>query len=571
MPENTFYVSRKEGRAGELYVQKHLNELITSVASDITDTSTEHIEGKDFVAKIDSADIPIEVKTIRGFLFRTNDNNEENGTLGFEFWKSTKRRTPGWLVQMLFPDGKQSVQPGILMFLLLAYDRPFACVTFENVPALFERLKELAGEMGFNLDAVPPNDQEVEFSISSGLLIKNMWMVPLEKLEDLAHIAIIGEQPRLRPTIKAAKRICTRDTQRERYDYLYFLADQQRIIPYDDGFVFNGNKGTQAITIAARNLDFLESTNFDHHPELQYMNRTGTFLRLWEGLYEFMLSCEFPERKHNGDHYYPIAYEKVSRWGYQNGINSQPDAWFNVIKHLLEFELLDHYRPNKKSTNPIDIAVNKNNPYPRNVEYYSPVELTRNVLLNADYRAQSYRQKKRRTSTTSKVAMQIQSDQETADRAYDDDRTETKALKYVHNQAIELLNEELGKHNYIRVDTFYRKLWNRIRSKQKLQMIESVETPEDVKEQKRYKKFWEAYRHVEREKKEIIDDRVYKKGLVTKKDKYWLGEIPDGTYIITYAHRPECFDKTYYEALENERAKENAKRRAKRRAKKKKE
>ena len=56
--------------------------------------------------------------------------------------------------------------------------------------------------------------------------------------------------------------------------------------------------------------------------------------------------------------------------------------------------------------------------------------------------------------------------------------------------------------------------------------------------------------------------------LVTKKDKRWLGDMPTGTYIITFISRPECYEKRYREALEQEKAAENAKRREKRRAKK---
>jgi len=567
LSEDCFAVSHQEGRTGELYAQKHLNELITGTASDITDTSAEKIEGKDFVATISGEDVFVEVKTVRGFLFRTNDNQEESGTIGFELWKSSKRTTSGWLPQMLNPDGIKSVQPGILIFLLVEYDRPLACVTFENVPALFERLKDLTGKMGFDLNNVPFSDEANAFTIPSGLLVKNMWLVPLIELKDLARITMIGEQPRLRPTIEASGRMCQHETQLSRYEMLVALA-KKNSVSHDDEYAFTGNKAIQTITVAAKNLDVLDRLNWNHYEQLQYMNRTGMFERLWEGLYRFMLSREIPSRARSGKMFYPISYRTITTWGYKNGIECQPDAWFNCIKHLLEFELLEHFQPNKYSTNPIDLAVNKNNSHPRSVEYYSPIELTDDVLLDADYYAQDYKRNKRRTSTTSRASIEIQSGKEASKRSYEGNRKLTKQDDYVWKLALTMLDEEIGQHNYIEVSRFFAKLWRRIVHNQKLKLIENVTTPEDEKEQTRYEKFYCAYNQLKREKKELIDQSwIYKIGLVTKKDRRWLGKLPYGTYIITYKDRPDCFDKQYYSMLEKERASENAKRRKKRKEK----
>ena len=329
------------------------------------------------------------------------------------------------------------LQPDILIFLLVAYDRPFASIVFESVPELFKRLKELSSKMEFNLDSIPVGDKAIAFAIPSGLLIKNMWLVPLAELEDLAHVVMIGEQPRFRPTIKAPGRLCKDVTQRDRYDHLCLLSKGH--IPYDDQFEFKGNKAAQTITIAAHNLDVLEAINLDWYGSLKYMNRTGTFLRLWQGLYSFMLSIEFPAREYKGDRYFPIAYGEVSRWGYKNDIRNQPDTWFSVIKHLLEFGLLMHFRPHPNSTNPVDIAVNKNNPYLKSVEYYTPVALTNDELLNADCEAQDYMHLKRRTSTTSRAAMEFQSGPEVPKRAYQDDRKLTKQDNFVRNLAEQML------------------------------------------------------------------------------------------------------------------------------------
>jgi len=573
MAEDNFVVNRKEGRQGELYAQKHLDELITSAVLSVTDTSTEKIEGKDFIASIadsetgEITDAAIEVKTIRGFLFRSNDNNEESGTIGFELWKSDKRKTPGWLLQMLKPDGKKSVRPDILMFILVAYDRVFASVTFENVSALFERLEQLSGEMDFSLHEIPVGEQATGFTIPSGLLIENMWMIPFGKLADLAHVMIIGEQPRLRPDIVTPVHSCLTVTQGARYKNL--CSHAQGIIPYDNQFVFSGNKAAQVINIASKNLDVLDSLNYSHFQQLQYLNRTGTFARLWEGLYLFMLSREYPARESKGLRFYPISYSTITKWGYQNGYNKEQDTWFNCIKHLLELKLLIQYRPHKKSNNPVDIAVNKNNPHPRSVEYYSPVELTRETLLDADCEAQDYKRTRRRTSTTSKASMEIQSGPEAANRAYQDGRGLTKQLNYVWKTAEQLLIKQIDKNNYITVDDFYGKLWKEIKRSQKLKPNDNPQNAEEMKEAERFGKFWRAFVLFKKEKKDFIHQMIiYKMGLVTKQDRRWLGEIPYGTNIITYKSIPDCYMNRCIAAKRQEEEIRNAKRRKKRQAQK---
>ena len=575
MSEDNFVISREEGRTGELYVQKHLNELIMSVAFDAIDTSAEKIEGKDFIASsVDQEtgeiiEAAVEVKTVRGFLFRTNDNEATYGTIGFELWKSEKRKSLGWLLQMMMPDGKKSIQPEILVFLLIEYDCPFASIAFTDVPALFNRLRQISTDIKFDLNNLPVGEQADSFTIPDGLLIQNMWMIPLEQLEDLAHIVMIGERPRLRPTIKAPGHLCKIETQQERYSHLQLLADNNTL-PFDEDFEFKGDQGTQTITVVAKNLGILETLNLEHYESLKYMNRTGTFLRLWEGLYKFMLSCEFPERKYKGSCYYPISYRKISSWGYLNDIRSLSDTWSGVIKHLLEFGLLKHFRPHPKSTNKIDVAVNRNNPYPKSVEYYSPVELTGKLLMEADCYAQDYKRNRRPTSTISRSAMEFQSDRETANRAYQDDRKLTKQDRYVRKIAEHLLDEEIDKHKYITVEIFFAKLWKEIIRIQKIKQIETIQSLNDQKEQKRYKKYLSALNLLRKKKKDFISDlRIYKIGLVTKKDKFWLGNIPNGTYIITYKDRPDLYNKQYYAALEEYRKRINTKRRAKRRTKKK--
>lgn len=97
----------------------------------------------------------------------------------------------------------------------------------------------------------------------------------------------------------------------------------------------------------------------------------------------------------------------------------------------------------------------------------------------------------------------------------------------------------------------------------------NIQSPEEEKEKERYDKYWRAFNHLKRERKDFIQKMyAYKMGLVTKKDRRWLGDIPYGTNIITFKNRPEFYDIQYLNALQEDKEKENAKRREKRKAKK---
>ena len=46
----------------------------------------------------------IEIKTVTGFLTRTNDHNEPSGSLGFELWTDKEKKHKGWLWAMMYPE-----------------------------------------------------------------------------------------------------------------------------------------------------------------------------------------------------------------------------------------------------------------------------------------------------------------------------------------------------------------------------------------------------------------------------------------------------------------------------------
>lgn len=161
--------------------------------------------------------------------------------------------------------------------------------------------------------------------------------------------------------------------------------------------------------------------------------------------------------------------------------------------------------------------------------------------------------------------MEIQSGPEAAGKAFQDKRTLTKKDRYVRDVAEKLLDAEISKHDFIMVDEFFSKLWKSIARAQKL---DNTRNTDDQKEQQRYEKYWSSFNRLKAEKKDFIKQmQIYKIGLVTRKDTYWLGNIPYGTYIITYKSVPDCYTRRFREASLKDRKTKNEKRREKRRAK----
>ncbi len=209
-----------QGNAGEKYIHSHINQLLAhGLVTYNDDTAEDYVEGGDNriiynrfgeetsaeeflldgVVDIDGAGHAItqhligglEVKTISGFLFRDNDNDEPSGTLPFELWSNKERTKHGWLLALLYPALRyrqeeehpvHAVQPVLFCFLLVSYLGPFACIMFEDFPTLAQRLKELAEERGFKLDPdhIPVGDNATGWQQDDPYIIGNMWHIPFD-------------------------------------------------------------------------------------------------------------------------------------------------------------------------------------------------------------------------------------------------------------------------------------------------------------------------------------------------------------------------------------------------------
>ena len=164
--------------------------------------------------------VELKTRTYQQLVWR-DDNDYDCGTIQFAIWNSyaneSIRTHLGSLYKMFYPrepeEGRKvtEVTPHVYMEILLdANKRPFACIAFEDFPALRNRLIELASKHGIPLDregfkAIPRweigKDPNVWANQINGnryrnkILITEMWHVPFSDVVDLATITMIGETP----------------------------------------------------------------------------------------------------------------------------------------------------------------------------------------------------------------------------------------------------------------------------------------------------------------------------------------------------------------------------------------
>lgn len=196
--------------------------------------TTYNLPGEDTLLLVNGND---EVKASTGILRKTGDYNhfERSGTIPIEIigaWskKPEKRNNyyAGWILSLFNPEKLNQIkkdhnrpetaeQPGTLAFFLFdgeeGSEQPFACVAFEFMELLKQRIKEcLPAEWdieNFSLPNQGTTKESIEFwsryidfdnhgfcanwDPDRGGMIQNCWHIPLRKLADIATVTMIGE------------------------------------------------------------------------------------------------------------------------------------------------------------------------------------------------------------------------------------------------------------------------------------------------------------------------------------------------------------------------------------------
>lgn len=207
-------------------------------------------EGEDISTKIGMTTYPVpprnqpafllirdEVKAQNGFLRKdfTYNRNEISGTIGFEvfsnWYQNPEERWkayPGWLLSLFNPDMLQRIkaargrpetvtQPTTIDFFLfdgatIGEEKPFACVSFESIDLLIQRIREcLPAEWNLESWNLPPLNEKdywrnfmdvdgkqgycTNWNRNNGGMIGNMWHIPFRRLADIATVTMIGDDP----------------------------------------------------------------------------------------------------------------------------------------------------------------------------------------------------------------------------------------------------------------------------------------------------------------------------------------------------------------------------------------
>lgn len=491
MPQNQFPVNVMRGTVGERFVTDHLDALVQKpdLILNLRNRAGEYVEGGDisahslvlgdavenflpeFAGVIDIGDRTayevkdytigsFEVKTDWGFLFRPNDNEEPFGTLAFALWADESRKKPGWLLRIMYPDlfykeGEKihSVQPMTLFFVLAAYQNAFACIAFENIPALRERIEDIAAEAGFDLrNGVPIGEAAIGWQPEGMLLQDEMWYIQFSKLEDLATVTMIGERPRIRPDIIAAEYRCTSFVQNQRYDHLVKAAGGRAVVSADEKYqdAFVPSERMRVFAFIDKNLDIIENLDPEKYPILTYYSKQKVFSHL-EGLMRNMLSHPYPVWPENNPSYFVIGNDYLENWCKDHGIGGSSKSIQGSLMFLRIIGLVKVFRPAANYHDPVVDKIISRIRYDRGgrkisfrtVPYYSE-----DVLREAEKHAKLYYDKRINISKLSKTDVIHVEGQEAADRYYMSSTTVSNAEAYVDSVCFAVIQEAIETQGY---------------------------------------------------------------------------------------------------------------------------
>ena len=547
MSENNFVENSKKGRTGELYVLKHINELITPEVLSVKDTSAAKITGKDCVTTVlldgKKKKLNVEVKTVWNFIHRTNDQEAIDGSLPFELWSSENRSLAGWLPKIIHPENySRTVQPDVLIFLLVMYENVFACIAFEDVPELLNRLKKIALLHNIDLEHIPLKEEAQEAFSDCASVINNTWYAQFEAIKDIATVTMIDTPfMAVRPDIVSGKdgsRRAMSWLQEHRYDTLSECAVSK--IPVDEEFVgrFTGDKADHTLAVINRDLTLLLQEDLEHDEHcIAKLNRRYRFLFTLELMLKNMLAHEYPSREHDGKNYYPISLSYIQKWALERGLGRSINTWFHHIKLLVIFGLIEYYQPPRNTTNPIDIMVNANNDSPDCVGYYCPVEFTRDLGMDVDCRAEMYlRSKVRLSDITKDIFIREEKSFEHVDKSYGNDgRNISKVKEYVFELYCKTMLNMVYDDGPQRPETIIEAVKKNMKQEKRLWTVDIMDTSEKAnKERIRQKQYWDEYRRLKNQIAYIANEVYLDYGPLTKMKKYvYESNIRAGTWVVS--------------------------------------
>ena len=405
----------RQGNAGNNYVLEHLNQLVRhGIVTRAIDTEGDYVEGGDnrinyqrFGERIEINDIAldaaendnrhgyrieavltggVEVKTIDNFIFRNNDMNEPSGTLPFELWKNNREKL-GWLLALMYPEIRiqeeddqplHAVQPILFSFLLVSYLGPYACIMFEDFPALALRLKELAAARGIELDPshIPIGEEAETWRQDDPYIIGNVWHVPFEQVQDLATVTLIGDMPIVKRSLQHDPEYTYERLQQARIDYLRRCADD-RSNPGDPRLeeAFYPADVTHVFADVLKNMETIEHLSEEEYPYLFQALRSRSMRDHLNCTLLNMYSHALPTRVGNMLGFLQTK-TYLHKWGNANNVIGSRFSWQSHLIFLTDAGLLKKF-------------IDSNKPLSRGL-FRSVPRYTPEVLREADDKARKY-------------------------------------------------------------------------------------------------------------------------------------------------------------------------------------
>ena len=576
MPDRNFIQNIRRGNPGEEFVQRHLAEITNGIYYDLRDRTEEHVEGRDAtgvrlqIGAPTENDIPdfvnipgihdvtvyaidaietggIEVKTVWNFLFRTNDNEDPSGSIGFALWSDYSRTHYGWLMKILRPEAfyepgqrMNAVRPLQLIYLLVEYEDAYACIAFKDVAALCERLRELAREHGFDLDNVPLGEQAQNWAPEGTLIVENVWFPPLSELADLAFVTMIGSQPRLRGTIALGANKCSERIQNARYSYLASLADGKHMPP-DTRFAgaFVPAAGHQIYADIDHNLRILDSIDPDRYPALAQYGSKRVFQHLRELMY-CMLSFAAPSWPENRPRFFAISNSYFNRWLNDRHVSGSQSSIQGHFIFLKDCGLITSFRPigdtQDRTVNAIMASI-RNRRGVKNITLRSVPRYDDSVLKNADEIAALYLYAKAPLARLRKADVIHIRGLERANNLYLDGRVISNTLQYVENLYADAVADLVGEKGYATSEEVHKSVVANMFVDLGFVPLDplSRELTEEEREQRELQsKYFDALRTIEARKRFYIERAGYAFHPLRNQDRLSFS-IPDEitSWIIT--------------------------------------
>ncbi len=456
-----------KGKAGEQYVRDHIQHLLAHGfirAQKVT--GKDNVEGGDsrviYCRLGEEIDLPdcitdgwlpdarkarriiseeiggLEVKTISNFTFRNNDNNVPSGTLPFELWNGDRY---GWLLALLYPELRlipedeqpiHAVQPVLFCFLLVSYLGPYACIMFEDFPALVQRLKDYVEGQGFELvpqsdihpNGVPLDDDT--WRQDDPYIIDTCWHIPFERIADLATVTMIGEIPLVKRYYRLKNRSFDYESdehyvnlQQSRYSFLQQCAGNKKIpgeteletefYPADQSFIF---------TDVLKNMEIIKHLDQEEYPYLfKALRSRGMRDHLNCVLYN-MYSHDFPTVINGRIVSFLQTKSYLEKWSKGLKIPGSTFSWQAHLIFLMDAGLIRKFVDTSK---PIDEQMFRNVP-----------RYTSDILCFANDKAKQYIDAGINLNKFTKPEVIAVSGQERADNLYNgDDRIISSMQKIV--------------------------------------------------------------------------------------------------------------------------------------------